>query len=257
MNKHYYVGAAAHRDLISPLSRPASPALRAGAWSPSGLVIYVVEHLPGPAVLIFRAASGRPATTTAGPTTGVLAVARRRCAVRRAHPRYTGETRFPLILQNIHRYFFYFAPGLHRDPHHGRDHGLPASRRRRIGVSVGTLFWSPMWCFLWLYSLSATPCRHLCGGGLKVSLSTRSATGSGSSSPRSTPGTCGSRGSACSWWRSPTCTCGWSRRRVLRPEDLLRRDRRETHDYDVIVIGAGGAGLRAAIEATSAGRAPR
>ncbi|MEN3537016.1 hypothetical protein AAH991_18025 [Microbispora sp. ZYX-F-249] len=31
------------------------------------------------------------------------------CAVAEPHGKYTGETRLPLILQNIHRYFFYFA----------------------------------------------------------------------------------------------------------------------------------------------------
>ncbi len=31
------------------------------------------------------------------------------CAVAEPHRRYTGETRFPLILQNVHRYFFYFG----------------------------------------------------------------------------------------------------------------------------------------------------
>ena len=31
------------------------------------------------------------------------------CAVAEPHAKYTGETRFPLILQNIHRYFFYVA----------------------------------------------------------------------------------------------------------------------------------------------------
>src|SRR3954462_13280746 len=31
------------------------------------------------------------------------------CAVAEPHGKYTGETRFPLILQNIHRYFFYAA----------------------------------------------------------------------------------------------------------------------------------------------------
>ncbi|MGH3118987.1 MAG: hypothetical protein ACRDQ2_18115, partial [Gaiellales bacterium] len=31
------------------------------------------------------------------------------CAVTDVHLQYTGETRFPLILQNIHRYFFYLA----------------------------------------------------------------------------------------------------------------------------------------------------
>ncbi|MEW9529162.1 hypothetical protein [Microbispora sp. NPDC049125] len=31
------------------------------------------------------------------------------CAVAEPHGKYTGETRFPLIIQNIHRYFFYGA----------------------------------------------------------------------------------------------------------------------------------------------------
>ncbi len=31
------------------------------------------------------------------------------CAVAEPHEKYTGETRFPLIMQNIHRYFFYAA----------------------------------------------------------------------------------------------------------------------------------------------------
>ena len=31
------------------------------------------------------------------------------CAVAEPHRRYTGETRFPLILQNVHRYFFYLG----------------------------------------------------------------------------------------------------------------------------------------------------
>src|ERR1700678_2762795 len=29
------------------------------------------------------------------------------CAVAEPHKRYSGETRFPLIMQNVHRYFFY------------------------------------------------------------------------------------------------------------------------------------------------------
>ncbi len=31
------------------------------------------------------------------------------CGVREPHAKYTGETRLPLILQNVHRYFFYVA----------------------------------------------------------------------------------------------------------------------------------------------------
>ena len=36
------------------------------------------------------------------------------CAVSDGHGRYTGETRFPLILQNLHRYFFCPRPHLQR-----------------------------------------------------------------------------------------------------------------------------------------------
>ena len=31
------------------------------------------------------------------------------CAVAEPHKSYSGETRFPLIVQNVHRYFFYAA----------------------------------------------------------------------------------------------------------------------------------------------------
>src|SRR5262249_59356704 len=34
------------------------------------------------------------------------------CAVREPHAKYTGETRFPLILQNVHRYFFWISGNL-------------------------------------------------------------------------------------------------------------------------------------------------
>ena len=45
------------------------------------------------------------------------------CAVREPHAKYTGETRFPLIMQNLHRYFFYA-----RDPH--LDPATPTTRWR-------------------------------------------------------------------------------------------------------------------------------
>ena len=55
------------------------------------------------------------------------------CAVAEPHKKYTGETRFPLILQNIHRYFFYAAVPVagiltydtvlaFRDEHYGWGH---------------------------------------------------------------------------------------------------------------------------------------
>ena len=86
------------------------------------------------------------------------------CAVPDARPRYTGETRFPLILQNIHRYFFYLA--------------LPfpiilawdALRALHFpegwGIGLGTVILLVNAVFLALYTLSCHSCRHLCGGRL-------------------------------------------------------------------------------------------
>ena len=88
------------------------------------------------------------------------------CAVADAHGRYTGETRFPLLLQNLHRYFFYLA--------------LPfpviltwdALRALRFpdgwGLGVGTLVLLVNAGLLWLYTLSCHSCRHLCGGHVKT-----------------------------------------------------------------------------------------
>ena len=51
------------------------------------------------------------------------------CAVREPHAKYTGETRFPLILQNVHRYFFWIALVFNVDPHRRRRDRLPQPRR--------------------------------------------------------------------------------------------------------------------------------
>ena len=40
------------------------------------------------------------------------------CGVAEPHAKYTGETRFPLILQNVHRYFWYAALAVGADPHY-------------------------------------------------------------------------------------------------------------------------------------------
>ena len=80
-------------------------------------------------------------------------------------PTYTGETRFPLIFQNLHRYAFYvavlFIVVLAYD-------ALLAFRfpGGRFGIGVGTLV---MWvnvAFLAGYTFSCHSCRHLCGGAV-------------------------------------------------------------------------------------------
>jgi hypothetical protein len=84
------------------------------------------------------------------------------CAVPDARRRYTGETRFPLILQNIHRYFFYLALPfpliLTWDAL--RAFWFPDG----FGVGVGTIVLLVNVALLWLYTLSCHSCRHLCGG---------------------------------------------------------------------------------------------
>jgi hypothetical protein len=88
------------------------------------------------------------------------------CAVREPHRKYTGETRFPLVIMNAHRYFFYLAAIVllvnfydAAQAFHGKDGGF--------GVGLGTLI---MWVnvlALTGYTLSCHACRHVVGGRLK------------------------------------------------------------------------------------------
>src|SRR6266540_2159215 len=118
------------------------------------------------------------------------------CAVPDARARYSGETRFPLILQNVHRYFFYLALPfpliLTWDAL--RAFNFPDG----FGMGLGTLILLVNAALLWLYTLSCHSCRHRC------------ASGCGAGSASSPLATCCSPGSAWWWSPSPTCTCAWS-----------------------------------------------
>jgi hypothetical protein len=88
------------------------------------------------------------------------------CAVREPHAKYTGETRFPLIMQNLHRYFFYVANLIAIlltydavEAFHGKNGG--------IGFGLGTLIMVINVVLLWGYTLSCHSCRHITGGRLK------------------------------------------------------------------------------------------
>ena len=89
------------------------------------------------------------------------------CAVAEPRKKYTGESRFPLILQNVHRYFFYIAvlfAGINaydaivafRDTHDRWGH-----------MGVGTLVLVANAVMLTLYTVSCHSCRHIIGGRLK------------------------------------------------------------------------------------------
>jgi len=87
------------------------------------------------------------------------------CAVgERSHRKYCGETSFPFILQNIHRYFMYlalvFLGFLWYDT-------IRAFRfDGHFGIGVGTLVLLANIVLLTLYFLSCHSLRHLVGGKL-------------------------------------------------------------------------------------------
>ncbi len=88
------------------------------------------------------------------------------CAVRDWPKRYLGETRFPFVLQNIHRYFFWLSlPVL---AFLWWDAILAFRFNGRFGMGLGTLVLIVNASLLSLYSLSCHSCRHLCGGHLDV-----------------------------------------------------------------------------------------
>jgi hypothetical protein len=86
------------------------------------------------------------------------------CAIPDARAKYFGESRFPLILQNIHRYFFYVSIPvllfLWWDVIHAFR--FPDG----FGMGVGTLVLLVNASLLSLYTLSCHSCRHACGGNL-------------------------------------------------------------------------------------------
>jgi hypothetical protein len=86
------------------------------------------------------------------------------CAVADVRPKYTGETRFPLILQNLHRYFFYF--GVLFGILLTYDALLAFRFEEGFGIGVGTVVLLINAFLIWGYTLSCHSCRHLCGGKL-------------------------------------------------------------------------------------------
>ena len=86
------------------------------------------------------------------------------CAVRDAASSYSGETRFPFILQNVHRYFFWASlPIL---AFLWWDAIIAFNFGGSFGIGLGTLVLIANAALLSLYSFSCHSCRHLCGGGL-------------------------------------------------------------------------------------------
>jgi hypothetical protein len=83
------------------------------------------------------------------------------CAVQEPHGKYSGETRLPLILQNVHRYFFYAAIVI----------GIILAYDAVLALihtptGVGTWILILNAVLINLYTLSCHSCRHITAGRL-------------------------------------------------------------------------------------------
>jgi hypothetical protein len=88
------------------------------------------------------------------------------CAVPDAHSSYTGESRWPLLLQNFHRYAFYLAIPFPLILLWEAIKSLNFSNG--YGLALGSVILFVNAILLGIYTASCHSCRHLCGGHLKA-----------------------------------------------------------------------------------------
>jgi hypothetical protein len=92
------------------------------------------------------------------------------CAVGEPRKSYRGEKSFPLVIQNIHRYFLYaalvFLVILASDAYKAMWFLDPATGREKFGVGLGTLVLIVNVVLLGGYTLGCHSLRHLVGGYL-------------------------------------------------------------------------------------------
>jgi hypothetical protein len=90
------------------------------------------------------------------------------CTVSEPRKSYRGENSFPLILQNMHRYFlyiaFFFLVFLASDVWSALWFTDPATGAKTFGVGVGTVVLAINVVFLGGYTLGCHSLRHLVGG---------------------------------------------------------------------------------------------
>ena len=86
------------------------------------------------------------------------------CAVGEPQRRYSGETKFPFILQNLHRYALYLA--IIFLAFLWKDAVQAFFFDGKFGMGVGTLVLLVNICLLTIYTLSCHSLRHLAGGKL-------------------------------------------------------------------------------------------
>ena len=94
------------------------------------------------------------------------------CSVGEPRKSYLGEGSFPLIIQNVHRYFLYlallFIVILSYDAWRALWFMDPATGEETLGLGIGTLVLALNVILLGGYTLGCHSLRHLVGGGLDV-----------------------------------------------------------------------------------------
>jgi hypothetical protein len=98
------------------------------------------------------------------------------CGVAEPHGSYSGETRFPLVLQNVHRWFWYaavlvglvltFDVVLAFRPMPA-EYAVGDGETSGVHMGLGTLLMIANVVLIWLYTLSCHSCRHIVGGRLR------------------------------------------------------------------------------------------
>jgi len=90
------------------------------------------------------------------------------CSVGELRHKYLGENSFPLIIQNIHRYFLYlallFLVFLAYDAYKALWFVDPATGTEQLGLGVGSLVIAANVVFLSSYTFGCHSLRHLIGG---------------------------------------------------------------------------------------------
>ncbi len=166
VNKNYFAGPTIHRTLLSPFYSPCLTSNCLPGSHPGSTIPWPAALSPALLILIFPLGFRLTCYYYRRAYYRSIWLSPPSCAVADAHGSYTGETRFPLIMQNIHRWFFYF--GLVLNVILTID-AVRAFRQPGLGwgVTVGTIVLCLNATLLWTYSLSCHSCRHLCGGQVR------------------------------------------------------------------------------------------
>ncbi|WP_432476881.1 hypothetical protein [Nocardioides sp. GXQ0305] len=89
------------------------------------------------------------------------------CGVAEPHGGYSGETRLPLILNNLHRWFWYAAVLVALVLSYDTLLAFRNADHEWGHMGLGTVLMLVNVVYIWLYTLSCHSCRHIVGGRMR------------------------------------------------------------------------------------------